>query len=153
MSEPRVRPKDYVFRTALTWGAGGRGVVRSEGKPDIEFAAPLEFGGHGGVWSPEDLQVAALESCILLTFLYFAARAGVELAGYSSTGEGTVRMGADGPSFTAFVVKPRIVVAEEAQVEAARQAVHKAEDACLVSRSLGENVEVSLEAEVSAAGL
>lgn len=152
MSEARARPKEFTFKTSLEWPGDGPGTLKSEGKPDIEFAAPPEFKGPGGLWSPEDLQVAAVESCILLTFLYYVGRADVELREYSSTAEGTVEMGGEGMSFTGFTVRPRIVVASDDQVEAAEEAVRKAEAACLVSRSLADDVEVSLEAEVTSAG-
>lgn len=42
--------------------------LESPGLQTLESAAPVEFGGPGGKWSPETLLVAAVADCFLLTF-------------------------------------------------------------------------------------
>ncbi|MFO8008120.1 MAG: OsmC family protein [Candidatus Brocadiia bacterium] len=139
----------HRYCTSVRWERERRGVLSSEGKPDLEVATPPEFKGHEGVWSPEDMLVGALETCIMLTFLYYADRAGVELKSYQSECEGTLQMGSGGMSFSDFTVQADITVAAEEQVEAAREAIGKAESACLITRSLDGETSVTVEAEVA----
>jgi organic hydroperoxide reductase OsmC/OhrA len=149
MKPAHFRPKRCVYRTSVVWQGGGRAIQRSEGRPPIEVASPPEFRGPEGVWTPEHLLVASLESCILLTFLCLARRAGVALVSYESETEGTLEQDAAGRQFTAFTVRPRVVIAPAGDVGAAVAALQSAADACLVHRSLKGMVR--LEPEVSAA--
>ncbi len=104
------------------------------------------------MWSPEHMIVASVESCILLTFLHQANREGVDLLEYSSKAEGRLRMAKEGMAFDAFTIRPEIVVAAEDQVEAAREAMRKAADRCLITRSLSEAAEVTVEPDVRVGG-
>jgi len=149
MGGVRARPKHYVYRTSLKWDGAGRGTQRSEGRPAIEVGPPPDFKGPEGVWSPEHLLVASLESCILLTFLYQVQRQSIGLVSYESETEGTLELSVDGLEFTEFTVRPQVLVAPGGDVAAAREALQRAADSCLVHRSLKSKVH--LEPEVSAA--
>jgi organic hydroperoxide reductase OsmC/OhrA len=147
MSEVRVRSKQWHYHTSVTWLGEGKAKLSCEGMPDLTMSPPANLGGPSGFWTPEDLLVASVETCVLLTFLYFADQQGIELVEYTSRAEGTLESSPEGMSFTAFTVRPRIVV-REGQVEAARAAIAKADERCLVTRSLKPGV--ALEAEVVA---
>jgi len=149
VSGARARPKLYTYRTCLQWDGAGCGTQRSEQRPPLKVAAPPEFKGPEGVWSPEHLLVASLESCVLLTFLYLAGRQGIELTSYESETEGVLELGGEGMAFTEFTVRPRVVVAPGADVTAAERALNRAADSCLVHRSL--KCDVRLEPRVSEA--
>ena len=59
----------YRFYVAAEWTDGRRGVTHAEADaPAIHFAAPPEFHGEAGVWTPEHFFLAALVSCYLVTF-------------------------------------------------------------------------------------
>ena len=42
--------------------------VSAENLHEIETAPPKNFGGPGNIWSPEDLFVATVADCFLMTF-------------------------------------------------------------------------------------
>jgi len=149
MAGVRPRPKRYVYSTSLNWGGAGQGTQRSDSRPEIQIAPPPEFKGPEGVWSPEHLLVASLESCVLLTFLYLAGRRGVQLVSYESETEGTLELTPEGMQFTEFTVRPKVVIAPDGDVSAARDALQDAAGTCLVHRSL--KAQVHLELQVSAA--
>lgn len=71
--EPKKTFKIFHYNTQLRWSGERRGDLSSEGKPGLEIAAPPEFKGHPGLWTPEDLFVAAVEICTMTTFLAFAS--------------------------------------------------------------------------------
>ena len=149
MSDVRARPKRYTYRTSLQWDGAGCGTQRSEQRPPLRVAPPPEFKGPEGVWSPEHLLVASLESCVLLTFLYLARRQGVELVGYESETEGVLELSGEGMAFTEFILRPRVIITPGGDVGAAEEALRRAADSCLVHRSL--KCQVRLEAQVTEA--
>ena len=59
-------PHTYVASAAAK--NVGLVTVASPQLPDLETAAPPEFDGPGGVWSPESLLCASLADCFILTF-------------------------------------------------------------------------------------
>ncbi len=149
MEGARARPKHHVYRTSLVWDGADRATQRGEGRPGIRVAPPPEFKGPEGLWSPEHLLVASLESCVLLTFLYHVQRGGIPLVSYASETEGTLELGVGGMEFTEFTVRPRVVIGPAGDVAAAEGALRRAADSCLVHRSLKS--QVHLESEVTAA--
>ena len=69
-----LKSKQFVYKNSLKWQRDKKGELSSSGKADIEIATPPEFKGHPGIWSPEDLFVASVNSCIMTTFLYYAQK-------------------------------------------------------------------------------
>jgi organic hydroperoxide reductase OsmC/OhrA len=134
--EIKVKPKTFQYRVGVRWSGEKRGVLAVQGKPEVEVASPPEFRGHPGVWSPEDLLVAAVNACTMTTFLSALARRGIELVSYSSEATGTLET-ADGRfRFTRFQLKPRIVVRRPDEAEAALAAFREAEAGCLIAASI-----------------
>ena len=61
-------PTSYSYRTTAHWTEHKRGIVEAEGIPrTINFAAPPEFGGEPGLWTPEHLLLAAVSTCYVAT--------------------------------------------------------------------------------------
>ena len=56
--------KSYSYKAAAHWTDHKRGIVEGETIPrTINFAAPPEFGGEPGLWTPEHLLLAAVSTC------------------------------------------------------------------------------------------
>ena len=64
--------------------------VRGVGKPPIAASSDPGFRGETDRWNPEELLVAALSQCHLLTYLHAAAVAGVVVTAYTDAAEGTM---------------------------------------------------------------
>ena len=64
--------KSFRYSNNLVWDAARRGRTSAPGKPDIAIGSPPEFKGEAGVWAPEEMLVAALNACMMLTFVSFA---------------------------------------------------------------------------------
>lgn len=79
-----VRSKAYLYHTTVVWTEHRKGTMSCEGKPNVEVATPLEFKGHEGIWSTEDLFVASVNSCVMNTFLAFAEQEGLAFIAYES---------------------------------------------------------------------
>jgi peroxiredoxin-like protein len=138
-----VKPKVYMYHTAVKWTEQRMGVISCAGKPDIQVATPPEFKGHEGIWSPEDLFVASANICLMTTFLSVAERAGLVFTSYESAAEGKLEL-VDGKfQFTAITLKPTITLPANADATTAKELIEKAEANCLISNSM--KAKVSLE--------
>ncbi|MBZ5534558.1 MAG: OsmC family protein [Acidobacteriia bacterium] len=140
--EPKKVFKIFHYNTQLRWSGERHGDLSSEGKPGLKIAAPPEFKGHPGLWTPEDLLVAAVEICTMTTFLAFASHKKIGLLQYESAAEGTLENVNGKYQFTRVVVTPRITVATADEIATVEQLIRDVEGACLISNSLKTQVEL-----------
>ena len=144
--KPSIKRKSFSYRTGITWVGQRAGITHSGEKLPFRTASPPEFKGEEGVWSPEDLFVAALNSCQLMTFVSLVMKLGLPVASYESEAEGLLEFVEDGYRFTRVVIRPRVVVSDPDAVDGVRKALDDAHHACFVARSVSS--EVILEASV-----
>lgn len=120
-----------------------------DGLPSIEVASPPEFGGPAGVWSPEHLFVASLAVCLMTTFRAVAEASGLEILDYFDQSSGHLQRGEDRRySFDTVTLRPRVVIDDESKVERTIRLLHKAEAACLISRSVASEILLEPTVEV-----
>jgi len=114
----------------------------------MQVDAPPEFQGHDGVWTPEHLFVAAINSCFMTTFLAIAENSKLEFVSFSANAKGKLEK-LDGQGFimTEVVLRPKLVINHARDVERAGRILEKAEKNCLISNSI--KTETKLEPEVS----
>ncbi|MFF0911370.1 OsmC family protein [Microbacterium enclense] len=153
---------EHQYRLRATWtgdrGAGTTGYrdydrsvsLEVDGKPLLEASADTPFRGDPAKWNPEELLLGALSECHLLSYLYACVKVGVVVVGYEDDASGTlVEDGTGGGAFTEVTLRPRVVVAEESMIEAARAAHRQAREWCFIANSV--NFPVLHEPEVVAA--
>jgi len=139
------------YPVAVQWTDEKRGVAESvDGLPLLEVAAPPEFDGHAGIWSPEHLFVASVASCYMTTLLAIAGISRVDIRALEVPAVGVVERGEDRMySIPSMVLRPHITLASEADMPRAERLAEKAERVCMVSRSL--TTKVTLEPTFSVA--
>ncbi len=140
-----------TYDVSVAWTGGKQGIASSkDGPPDLAIGSPPAFGGAGGVWTPEHFFVGAAVACWMTTFLAIAELSKLEPAAVSASGEGQLEKGDDRRfSIAKIVLRPRVAVHREEDREKALRLIQKAEEVCLVARSM--RAEVVLEPEVSVA--
>jgi organic hydroperoxide reductase OsmC/OhrA len=112
--------KSFQYSNNLVWDTARRGRTSAPGKPDIEIGSPPEFKGEAGVWAPEEMLVAALNACMMLTFVSFAQSKRLAFVAYESTAEGLLE-NVDGKYRIVEVsVRPTLVLRTEADIATAR---------------------------------
>ena len=120
------------------WSSGRTGLAKCGSAPNsIHFAAPPQFGGLEGRWTPEDLLLSAVAGCFTTTFRVLAEYSKWEYIDLQVEAFGTVAKANSGYSFTGIVVRPLLKIVGESQREHALQLLEKANSLCLVSRALG----------------
>jgi organic hydroperoxide reductase OsmC/OhrA len=139
---------DHHYRLDLTWqgnrGSGTTGyrdygrdvLLRADGKPDLLGSADPTFRGDASRWNPEEMLVAALAQCHLLSYLHSAVRHGVVVTAYDDSPVGTMAQSGQGGRFTSVLLRPRVTVADPAMRETAAAIHREAGENCFIAASV-----------------
>ncbi|TQL48482.1 organic hydroperoxide reductase OsmC/OhrA [Homoserinimonas aerilata] len=140
---------EHNYAVSLQW-TGNRGTgtsdyraygrdhtLSTDGKHPIEGSADRTFHGDADRWNPEELLLAALSQCHMLSYLHVAASRGIIVTDYADAAVGTMRQTADGGGhFTSVTLRPVVTVADEGMVEAATDAHREASGKCFIASSV-----------------
>lgn len=151
----------HHYEVSLTWN-GNRGTgtsgykdygrnhtLSAPGKHDIEGSADKSFFGDVERWNPEELLIAALSQCHMLSFLHVAADAGVVVTAYRDHASGTLTVNADGGGrMTEVRLAPEVEVAG-ALPPSMDGLHHRASELCFIANSVNFPVTHSPSARVA----
>jgi len=139
---------EHIYRVNASSTVPRSGIATAEEiQPSIIFSAPPEFRGQAGQWTPEHLFVAAVASCYVSTFSGMADVSKFEFLSLNLEAEAIVGKDEKGWLFTQVILRPRLKIAQDTDRERANRLLRKAEEGCLVARSL--NCRITLEPEVA----
>jgi len=139
--------KILSYSTDVTWESERRGRAQASGRGAISVGAPPEFGGTDDVWSPEHLTVAAVNTCMMLTFIAVAENSKVRFSSYTSSATATLqKVEGRGMAITKVIVHPRITVPADTDRARLDRVLQLTKKNCFISNSLA--ADVALEAEV-----
>lgn len=150
--------KSHGFHATLQWTGAAQGAttdyrsysrdyrVEIAGKPPLEGSADPAFRGDPRRHNPEDLLVAALSACHLLTYLALCARAGIGVAAYEDAASGTMALEGGGGRFTEVVLRPRVTLVAGSDAAEARRLHAVAHSDCFIAASV--NFPVRNEPEI-----
>jgi organic hydroperoxide reductase OsmC/OhrA len=111
-------------------------VVRAEGKHPLEGSADPTFHGNADRWNPEELLLAALSQCHLLSYLHVAASRGVVVTAYTDSASGVMEQTHDGGGhFVSATLRPVVTIAG-GDAELARQLHAEASRKCFIAASV-----------------
>lgn len=119
--------------------------LRFERGQQLTNSAAPGYGGLGDATDPEELLLAALSSCHMLTFLALASNRGYVLESYSDDAVAILDKNAEGkPAVTRAILNPRTQFSGEKIPGAADiQALHERAHAnCFIAHSVRTEVEV-----------
>lgn len=140
--------KEHHFSLTVNWtGNKGHGtrdyrsysrdhIIIAEGKPDISGSSDPVFRGDKTKYNPEELLVASLSACHLLSYLHVCVDAGVIVIDYSDKASGTmVETPGGGGHFSEVTLHPVVTVSEESMIEKANSLHEKAASLCFIASS------------------
>ncbi len=100
-----------TYHTIVQWKGEHLGYIRMGNGPEMDFSAPPEANGLPNVLTPEDAFVAAVNSCIMMMFIWSCERLKINLLSYECRAEGTKLIELDKTeTFTQVVLYPEIIV-------------------------------------------
>ena len=132
----------YHYKVNINWKNDRLGLMSSpELQLAIQVATPPEFTkGIAGIWSPEHLLVAAVNSCLMTTFLTVAENSKLNFIHFESNADGKLEKVAGKYMISEVVLTPLLTIQKEADRERAIRILEKAAAACLVSNSLKSTI-------------
>jgi organic hydroperoxide reductase OsmC/OhrA len=147
--ETKKAYKSFRYKTDLVWKSPHRGALTSEGKAEVQVGSPPEFRGFPDNWSPEDLLVGSLNTCLMLTFFALAQSKGVSPVAYQSSAEGLLENVEGKYRITEVTVAPTVALKSEADLNIARELMqNKVEPNCFISNSISAKVNLVPEFRV-----
>ncbi|MGO4235553.1 OsmC family protein [Pseudarthrobacter sp. YAF2] len=112
------------------------------GLPVLKGSADPTFHGDRERYNPEQLLLAALAQCHMLSYLHVAVKHGVVVTGYRDEASGLMRLNRDrSGQFEQVTLHPRVTVADAGQVDLAAGLHHEANQVCFIARSVNFPVE------------
>jgi organic hydroperoxide reductase OsmC/OhrA len=142
------------YHTTVQWMGEHHGNVRMGNGPEMEFSAPPDSHGLAGVLTPEDAFVAAVNTCVMLMFIWSAERFRLGLESYECEAEGTKRIELDRTeTFTEIVLRPKIVIRQDASgcdrvLKRAQQALQSSLKYSLVANSIKSKLTIEPEIRI-----
>ncbi|MES2646354.1 MAG: OsmC family protein [Bacteroidota bacterium] len=138
----------HYYKTSLEWtGNLGSGtsnyssysrnhLIKVPGKTIIAGSSDPIFRGDKSMYNPEDLLVASLSACHMLSYLHLCAIAGIVVIKYTDEATGTMEETAGGGGrFTEVNLHPAVTVEDPAMIELAGELHHKAHENCFIASS------------------
>jgi peroxiredoxin-like protein len=140
--------QEHFYDVSVQWTKDRKGTMTSDVlESPIEVATPPQFTkGIEGVWSPEHLFVAAINSCLMTTFLAIAENSKLNFESFNSKAIGKLELVEGKYLMTEVVLKPVVILSDKADKEKALRLLQKSEAACLISNSVRSKI--SLEATI-----
>jgi organic hydroperoxide reductase OsmC/OhrA len=137
----------HHYAARLIWTGAERGPTRSyesysrsyrieiEGKPPLEGSSDATFRGDPGRHNPEDLLVAAVAACHMLSYLALCARAGIEVIAYQDQASGLMALKDGRMRFVEVTLAPRVTIGA-GDLERAQELHAKAHQECFIANSV-----------------
>lgn len=139
----------HLFKLNATWDGGrnSKGTIEA-GNLKSTVSIPVPMGGPGIGTNPDEMLLGAASTCYLITLAAMLERAGIVPISHTLHSEATVDVTNNIFTFESIVHRPEIVLKEgsdTAIVEHVHRLAMQAEGACMISRALAGNVQVSAE--------
>src|SRR5215831_1415338 len=138
------------YEVKVNWKKDHKGILCSRVlQSKIEVATPPEFPkGIAGVWSPEHLLLAAVNSCLMTTFLAVAENSKLEFINFESNANGKLEK-VDGKFLISEItLNPVVSIKYEKDLEKAIKLIEKSEAVCLISNSIKSKIILNPQVKV-----
>lgn len=108
-------------------------------KHEIAGSSDRVFRGDPDRWNPEELVIAALAQCHMLSYLHVAALDGIVVVDYRDSASGTLLQEGDGGRLIEATLRPVVTLAAHHTDEDAGRAAalhHRASELCFIANSV-----------------
>ena len=110
--------------------------VDVDGKAELRGSADPIFRGAADLHNPEDLFLASIAACHMLSYLALCARCGVRVLAYEDRASGTLTLRSDGGgAFESVTLSPAVIVAAERDMAPAMALHATAHATCVIASS------------------
>ena len=143
---------EHIYEVEVSWVNNRLGLMNSpELDDDLRVATPPQFPkGVERIWSPEHLFTAAVNSCLMTTFLAIAENSKLEFESFTSKALGKLEMVDNKYVMSEVTLMPQLTIIKEEDRERAFRVLQKSEAACLISNSIKSEIKFMPEILVAA---
>ena len=139
--------REHGYAVRLRWTGAAHGPTRTyaaysreheldfAGRPALRASADAAFRGDPSAYNPEELLVAALSSCHMLSYLAICALEGIAIVAYTDSASGTMLERGGAGRFTLVTLRPHAIVDDD-RLERARAIHHPAHESCFIANSV-----------------
>lgn len=137
----------HLYQVNVQYDEERKGTLSSEVlNHTIEIATPPEFPkGMPGIWSPEHYFLAAVNGCLMTTFLAIAENCKLNFKDFKSDSEGKLEVVDGKYMMSEVLLKPVITIGSEEDRALAEKVILKSEKACLISNSVKSTISMDFE--------
>jgi organic hydroperoxide reductase OsmC/OhrA len=144
--------REHSYQTRVVWSGASHGPTRTyaaysrehtleaPGKPALTGSADPAFRGDAAQYNPEELLLAALSACHLLTYLALCSLEGIAVVSYADDASATMSETGGEGKFVGAVLRPQVEIDDE-RVERALALHDEAQAQCFVASSVNFPVE------------
>jgi organic hydroperoxide reductase OsmC/OhrA len=135
----------YTYHTTVTWKREHWGHLVCGNGAEMDFSAPPDAHGHPDVMTPEDAFVAAVNTCVMMMFLWACERFRIPLVAYECHAEGTKIIELNRTElFTQVILHPliRVKACDNSRIQ---RALESAQKYSLVANSIKSKVSIEPE--------
>ena len=112
-------------------------IITINQKPDLQASADPAFRGDPTKHNPEDLMVASLSSCHMLSYLYVCTLEGIIVVDYIDNATATMIVNPDASGqFTEVTLSPVVTITDQALVAKANELHKRANQLCFIANSV-----------------
>jgi organic hydroperoxide reductase OsmC/OhrA len=111
-------------------------VIKIPGKSDITGSADPTFRGSPDLHNPEDMLVAALSACHMLSYLALCARKNVVVIAYEDEAKGKMEMVDGVIRFSDVTLYPKVTISADSDPDRAHRQHTTAHSECFIANSV-----------------
>ena len=141
----------HTYEVNLKWTGKTKGILSSTILPkEIEMETPPDYSnGTEGMWTPEHLLIAKINSCLMSTFLTIAENSSLEFISYESKSICTVEIIRGKYFIIEIVLKPKVIIPYSQKPERVKHILEMSKNVCLISNAIKTPIRLDPEIIVS----
>ena len=117
--------REHRYETGLVWTGRAQGptrtyagysrdhIIAAGGKPELLGSADAGFRGDASRYNPEELLLAALSACHLLSYLALCARESIAVVDYTDRASATMRESGGAGRFAEALLRPEVTIDDD----------------------------------------
>jgi organic hydroperoxide reductase OsmC/OhrA len=143
-----VAAREHLYEATLEWTGASAGPttdyksysreyrVEFAGKPALIGSADPTYLGDPKLHNPEELLLAALSACHMLSYLAVCARDKIAVRSYRDEAMGTMAIKDGKMRFVSVLLRPHVIITEPGKIDRAKALHAKASAECFIANSV-----------------
>lgn len=152
---------DHNYKLTLKWtGNKGTGtssyraydrshLISVDNKVEIKGSSDPVFHGDKTLHNPEDLLLASLSACHMMSYLHVCVKNGIVVTDYTDNATGIMKVNDDGSgNFVEVTLNPVVKITDKTLVEKANELHKEANKLCFIANSVNFPVKHNVETTI-----